>query len=190
VEGFLVGFLVLALFASERIGSAYIKRLSEAFLLLQPGEQFGAAMTKDVVEGAVAAAVCFRQVDGDIEFLIVRTSGGKRWTFPKGHIKPGESPAEAAEREAAEEAGVRGTIETEPLIHYLYPKWPTGEYLVSAYLLRVVNDEDPAPLEEGREPRWLSPEDATSKLGKNRRRRDANEHRKVIRAAIARLGTP
>jgi 8-oxo-dGTP pyrophosphatase MutT (NUDIX family) len=140
------------------------------------------------VEGSVAAAVCFRLVEEDIEFLIVRTSGGQRWTFPKGHIKPGESPAQAAEREAAEEAGVRGTIETDPLIRYHYPKWPNGEHLVSAHLLRVEDDADPAPLEEGRDPRWLPPEEAMSKLAENRQKQEADEHRSVIRAALVKLG--
>jgi 8-oxo-dGTP pyrophosphatase MutT (NUDIX family) len=140
------------------------------------------------IERSVAAAVCFRRAQGGIEILIVRTSDGHRWTLPKGHIKRGEAPAKAAEREAEEEAGVRGAIDADPLIHYLYPRWPTGEYLVSAYLLSVIADEDPAPLEEGREPRWLSPQEAISKLGQNRQSRYAAEHRKVIGAALAKLG--
>jgi 8-oxo-dGTP pyrophosphatase MutT (NUDIX family) len=147
-----------------------------------------AVVTPKAVERSVAAAVCFRQAAEKIEFLIVRTRGGQRWTFPKGHIKPGESPAQAAEREAEEEAGVRGIIETDPLIRYHYPKWPSGEYLVSAHLLRVDDDSEPAPLEEGRDPRWLSPEEATSKLVENRRKQEADEHRKVMRAALVKLG--
>jgi 8-oxo-dGTP pyrophosphatase MutT (NUDIX family) len=187
VEVILVLFLVLSLFAAERIGSAYIKRLSEAFLLLQRGDRPKGDMTKRV-EDAVAAAVCFRQVEEDLEFLIVRTSDGHRWTFPKGHIKHGETPAEAAEREAKEEAGVRGIIEADPLIHYLYPKGPNRDYLVSAHLLRVLNGESPAPLEEGRRPRWFSPEEAISKLGHNRPKQYADEHVKVIQAALEELG--
>lgn len=41
--------------------------------------------------------------------LIRRTSpaGALVWTFPSGKLDPGESPSEAAVREASEEAGVR-----------------------------------------------------------------------------------
>lgn len=38
---------------------------------------------------------------------MVRDSYGK-WTFPKGHVRRGETLAEAAERECMEETGLRG----------------------------------------------------------------------------------
>ena len=54
---------------------------------------------------AVAAAVPVRRRNGgDLEFLLVRTSNGERWTFPKGRVERGESMPEAAAREAREEA--------------------------------------------------------------------------------------
>ena len=40
------------------------------------------------------------------EVLLRRTADG-HWIFPKGHVEPGESPAQAAEREVLEETGVR-----------------------------------------------------------------------------------
>ncbi len=65
------------------------------------------------------AAVCCRPVlNGDVMFLLVRSRGGNRWTFPKGTVEPGESPAATASREALEEAGVVGTVETSPLGTY------------------------------------------------------------------------
>ena len=41
------------------------------------------------------------------EFLLL-WHGGKYWNFPKGHVESGETPLEAALREAAEEAGLSG----------------------------------------------------------------------------------
>ncbi len=41
------------------------------------------------------------------EFLVVSTTGRPgEWTFPKGHIEPGELPEQAAMREIREEAGI------------------------------------------------------------------------------------
>ena len=67
------------------------------------------ALRRAAARTVVAAAVPVRRRDaGGLEFLLVRTSQGGRWTFPKGRIEPGESPSAAAAREAAEEAGVDG----------------------------------------------------------------------------------
>ncbi len=37
--------------------------------------------------------------------LMLNLTGSKIWTFPKGHIEPGETPEAAALREVAEETG-------------------------------------------------------------------------------------
>jgi 8-oxo-dGTP pyrophosphatase MutT (NUDIX family) len=47
-------------------------------------------------------------VPGGPRYLLVEASGTRdRWVFPKGHVEDGESAAETALREVAEEAGVR-----------------------------------------------------------------------------------
>ena len=56
------------------------------------------------------AAVCYRVRNDSVEFLLVRTRGG-RWIFPKGNAEPGLTHAQAAALEAFEEAGVHGRIE-------------------------------------------------------------------------------
>jgi 8-oxo-dGTP pyrophosphatase MutT (NUDIX family) len=58
-----------------------------------------------------AGAIAMRSQDGRTHVLIVRAKKDpSKWIFPKGHIEPGETPAETAVRELAEEAGVRGTV--------------------------------------------------------------------------------
>src|ERR1044071_5687660 len=64
------------------------------------------------------AAVCYRRRGPEIEFLLVNTNGGSKWTFPKGAPEPSMSHSQAAEREAWEEAGVHGEIE--PRHFHLY----------------------------------------------------------------------
>ena len=61
---------------------------------------------------------------------LVTTRTQRRWVIPKGHIEDGHTPAEAAAREAWEEAGLRGRIDPEPLGTFTYKKdvehelWP------------------------------------------------------------------
>ena len=53
-----------------------------------------------------AGGVVFRRgPDGVVRYLLIRDSY-RNWGFPKGHLEPGEPPAEAARREVAEETGL------------------------------------------------------------------------------------
>ncbi|UJR13774.1 hypothetical protein I4U23_000784 [Adineta vaga] len=57
---------------------------------------------------AAAGFIIFRQLaEKPIQYLLLQTSYGQHhWTPPKGHLDPGESPIQAAERETKEEAGL------------------------------------------------------------------------------------
>ena len=68
------------------------------------------------------AAVCYRRRGLSVEFLLVNTNGGNKWTFPKGDPESSLSHGQAAEREAWEEAGVRGTIESRHFCLYIHSK--------------------------------------------------------------------
>ncbi len=132
-----------------------------------------------------AAAVCYRRQGDSLQFLLVQTREG-RWTFPKGRIEAGESAWKAAEREALEEAGVRGRISSELLATYPYEKHPgDGPQAVAAYLLQVESVSD-AP-EPGREPTWFSPPQAKQRLASGRERTYGEAHARVIDAACAGL---
>lgn len=139
-----------------------------------------------------AAAVCYRRVGGSLEFLLVRTKGGARWAFPKGHIEKGEEAARAAEREALEEAGVRGRIMAEPFAIFPHEKRTSDgrrvELTVAAYLLQVESDGD-AP-EPGRDPTWFPPEQARQKLAEKRRPRHQFAYSRVIDEACKKLECP
>src|ERR1039458_5219772 len=68
------------------------------------------------------AAICYRRRGTAVEFLLVNTNGGNKWTFPKGSTEPRLSHSQAAEREAAEEAGAIGTIEPRQFHLYIHSK--------------------------------------------------------------------
>lgn len=61
----------------------------------------------EVVREPTAGGVIFRRNDKDgIEILLIQDAKN-RWTIPKGHIEPGESAQETAEREIREETGLQ-----------------------------------------------------------------------------------
>ena len=111
----------------------------------------------------------------------MRTSSGERWTFPKGRRERGETLAEAAAREALEEAGVRGRVEPEPFAHYRYPARGGGWDVVAAFRLTVAREGLPA--EPRREPAWYGFEAARRKLAWAATRALARQMERVLRAA-------
>jgi len=56
-----------------------------------------------------AGGVVFRREAGATRFLLIRDSY-RNWGFPKGHLEPGEPPAEAARREVTEETGLEDLV--------------------------------------------------------------------------------
>ena len=131
---------------------------------------------------SVAAAVPVRpRAAGGLEFLLVRTSNGERWTFPKGGVEPGESMSQAAAREAREEAGVTGDIGSESLGIYRYAPSRNGADDVTAFLLAVQTDGLRA--EPGREPSWFGFEAARSRLVQGRDAGYGEGMERILRAA-------
>jgi 8-oxo-dGTP pyrophosphatase MutT (NUDIX family) len=137
------------------------------------------------------AAVCYRRQGNSIEFLLVNTNGGGKWTFPKGGPETTLSHSQAAEREAWEEAGVRGSIEPRHFHVYIHSKgvfWkPPGvqEYVVKAFLMEVTQTME--PLEDMRNPTWFAPEEARKILGKGREIKYAREMQTVVNRALEQI---
>ena len=134
------------------------------------------------------AAICYRRRGPEIEFLLVNTNGGNKWTFPKGAPETYLSHSQAAEREALEEAGAVGIIEPRHFHLYLHSKgvfWqPQGvqEYVVKAFLMEVqrVNGAH----EDLRNPTWFKAEEARKILAKGREVKYAKELQTVIDRAL------
>lgn len=137
------------------------------------------------------AAVCYRRCGASVEFLLVNTNGGSKWTFPKGAPAASLSHSQAAEREAWEEAGARGTIEPRHFHLYIHSKgvfWkPPGiqEFVVKAFLMEV--EQLSRPKEEMRNPTWFGPNEACKILAKGREVKYARELQNVIDRAVQSL---
>ncbi len=83
-----------------------------------------------------AGAICYRRISREVLLITSRRSG--RWGIPKGNVEPGETSAEAAEREAFEEAGIRGPCAPETLGAFTYSKeGAASPYRVTVHLLDV-----------------------------------------------------
>jgi 8-oxo-dGTP pyrophosphatase MutT (NUDIX family) len=137
------------------------------------------------------AAVCYRRRGSSIEFLLVNTNGGNKWTFPKGSTDPRLSHSQAAEREAAEEAGATGTIEPRHFHFYIHSKgvfWQAGgvqEFVVKAFLMEVHQLRKPE--EANRKPTWVGPAEAKRRLAKGREVKYFHELEAVVDRALERI---
>ncbi len=139
------------------------------------------------------AAICYRVRENGVEFLLVKTRGGSKWTFPKSDPDRSLTHSQAAEREAWEEAGVHGTMEPKHFHLYLHSKgvfWkPAGvrEYVVKAFLLEV--DEVGDSHEHDRNPTWFSADDARNVLAKGREVKYAREIQAVVDRALDQIAS-
>lgn len=55
-------------------------------------------------------AVVYRDIKGEIRYLLIKNKRSAHWGFPKGHIEPGETKIETAKREVLEETGIHINI--------------------------------------------------------------------------------
>jgi 8-oxo-dGTP pyrophosphatase MutT (NUDIX family) len=108
-----------------------------------------------------AGAVVYRGAGADLRILLVRSRRNPDdWIFPKGHVERGESPEEAAVREAEEEAGVTGRVVSgvpPPVSFYLDDRRVDVLYFVVEFQRRVT-------AMERREQAWLPPAEALARL--------------------------
>lgn len=119
--------------------------------------------------GRQVAALCWRPGHGGVEVLLITSLGSKRWILPKGWAENGMTLAEAAAREAYEEAGVRGEVAPQPVgrYHYLKEKKNGGGGVpctAEVFPLRVTAELDDWPEKGARRMAWLPPEQAAVRV--------------------------
>jgi 8-oxo-dGTP pyrophosphatase MutT (NUDIX family) len=106
-----------------------------------------------------AAAIAVRQN----KICLVTSSNGKRWVVPKGLIDPGHTAGETALNEAWEEAGLVGTISSEPLGSYLYSKLGRT-YHVIVFLMQVTKATEDWPEQALRQRVWVTLDGALEQI--------------------------
>lgn len=114
-----------------------------------------------------AAALPWRQVgpDGVVEVLLVTSRDTGRWVLPKGWPEGDETLAEAAAREAFEEAGVKGSAGSDVGRFYYDKLRGTGikwRCEVAIVPLEVKREAQKWPEKKKRTRKWCTPEEAAS----------------------------
>lgn len=131
-----------------------------------------------------ACAIPFRIVGGRIEVCIVTTMRKQRWVFPKGYVELGETEAEAALKEAWEEAGLVGRIAGNSVGSYERRKLGTV-CRVACYLMQVEQSQRAWSESRMRQRRWVPASAALEQLGqKEQRELYASILRRLVRRRI------
>ena len=119
-----------------------------------------------------AGAVVFKLTREGPRYLIVEARGSRdRWVFPKGHLEDRESAADTAQREVAEEAGVRAR----PIrrLRRVEQKQDGESISIAYFLMAYAGRTTPS---EKRRVRWLGFDEAIEAL-------DLAQSRRLLRSA-------
>jgi len=110
-----------------------------------------------------SGVIAFCKDANEIRLILITSSKGKRWVIPKGIVERDLGPAESAEKEALEEAGIRGRILGDPIGRYEYKKWG-GTCRCDVFLMQVEDMLDDWQESNLRLRRLFAPEDAVKRI--------------------------
>ena len=119
-------------------------------------------------------AVIFRKA-GDWYTLLIRHTKGRHISFPKGHVEPGETESQTAEREVLEETGLRVRIDRRFRAENRYNIRPDTQKLVVIFAATTDQKEIIPQPEEIAEAFWLPVKQAAERLTYDRDRRILRE---------------
>ena len=123
-------------------------------------------------------AVIFRKAEV-WNVLLIRHTRGRHISFPKGHVEPGETESQTAEREIFEETGVRVRVDRRYRAENRYNIRPDIQKLAVIFAALTDQAEITPQPEEIAEAFWLPVEEAAARLTYERDRkimRDAFEY--------------
>ena len=107
-----------------------------------------------------SAVIPYRLQNDRVQIMLIGSSKRNHWVVPKGIHEPGMSAQKSAEREAYEEAGIRGTVSKSMLGEYEYVKWGAN-CKVEVYAMKVkeiLPDSEWEETHRGR--KWFSTDEA------------------------------
>ena len=111
--------------------------------------------TRTLVLVEQSGVIPYRIINGQIEVMLITSSGSKRWVIPKGLIEPNMTPEDSAAKEAWEEAGVLGLVF--PNLMGTYEYYKSGcTWQVDVFLLQVETVLDNWPEAYKRKRQWVS----------------------------------
>ncbi len=114
------------------------------------------------------AALPWREAKDGVEVMLITSRDTGRWVLPKGWPEGSEALHEAAMREAAEEAGLRGSISDQESGRYFYGKCLKSgleqRCEVHVFAMKVDSVEPKWPEKGQRIRKWFSPQTAASRV--------------------------
>ncbi len=103
-----------------------------------------------------------------VQVLLLTSRETRRWVIPKGWPMKKKKPHAVAEREAYEEAGVRGKAEKEAFGYFTYLKRRKSGLMVpvcvEVHVLRVEEMLDVFPEKGSRQLEWVSCQEAAARV--------------------------
>jgi len=116
---------------------------------------------------AQTAALGYRKTKAGPRMMLITSRGTRRWVLPKGGVKPGREPYEAAADEAYEEAGIAGRVSRNCIGVYGYHKanHKNGAHCtVRVYPIKVTTQLPDWPERKERRREWVAFEVAASRV--------------------------
>ena len=125
-----------------------------------------------------AGALCFRLMDGKLQFLSVQSTAGRR-VIPKGKVDRDEKITDAALRFAHDEGGVRGIPFASDVFFFRHFKMnPSIEQTIAVKIIQ--SEAEVEPLAKFREPKWHSLEEFKSVMFFDRTYKYVREARDLL----------
>lgn len=123
--------------------------------------------------------------DDRLEVCLINPAGRRVWGLPKGGVEQGETVAEAAVREVAEETGISGVVERElgSIEYWFYARDRGGRIhkTVHYFLVRATGGTTAGHDHEVQEARWVDAGEALHLM-------TYPNEREMVRKAAAALG--
>ena len=117
----------------------------------------------EMIREKSCGAVVWYETAGKRLYLIEEMRGG-HFAMPKGHVEPGETEAQTAEREIREETGLRVVPDTGFRASNSYSPYPGCWKEVVYFIARADSRETTVQAEELRSILWLPYEEALRRL--------------------------
>lgn len=132
-----------------------------------------------------SGVIPYRIRDGRLEIALVTAASGPHWTIPKGHIEDDLTPHASAAKEAYEESGLVGQVQRRAIGAYVYEKRGRARK-VEVFPLQVHKELKRWPEMLLRKRKWMSVEEAASRVKNAELRCCIQEFKKTIKRAMKR----